>query len=90
MNDTAQPPKVTVLPNFEIVVESEFYPAQTLLQLEKLAEPAPVKANGTLVSVRTLTLKRERVAAALVADPDLDVSRLLTAERGPPAAQYRH
>jgi len=77
LNDTAQPPKVTVLPNFEIVVESEFYPAQILMQLEQLAEPLPAPAGDAPVSVRTLTLKRERVAAALVADPDLAVAARL-------------
>jgi hypothetical protein len=79
LNDTAQPPKVTVLPNFEIMVESEFYPAQILGRLEKLAEPLPAPAGGAPVSVRTLTLKRERVAAALVADPGLDVAARLAA-----------
>jgi len=77
LNNTAQPPKVIVLPNFEIVVESEFYPAELLNHLEKLAEPLPAPAGGAPGSVRTLTLKRERVAAALVADPDLDITAQL-------------
>ena len=77
MSDTAQPPKVTVQPNFEIVVESEFYPAQTLWQIERLAEPAPASSGGAPVSVTTLTLKRERVASAMVNDPTLEVAALL-------------
>ena len=77
MNGSTHPPKVIVQPNFEVVVESEFYPAKTLQQLERLAEPAPANAGGTPVSVTTLTLKRERVAAALVDDSDLDVTNFL-------------
>jgi hypothetical protein len=79
MSGGARSPKVTVQPNFEVVVESEFYPAKTLQQLEWLAEPAPVNASGTPVSVTTLTLKRERVAAALADDPGLDVLNFLEA-----------
>ena len=77
VNGASQPPRVTVQPNFEVIVESEFYPAQVLAQLETLAEPAASPAGGAPVSVTTLTLKKERVAAALVQDPDLHVSAVL-------------
>jgi len=65
-------PKVTVQPNFEIYVESEFYPAGVLAQLTPLAE---------LVSEDTLTilkLQKEKVAAQLALDETLDVVSLLT------------
>ena len=77
MNGNAQNPKVTVLPNFEVIVESEFYPAHMLLQLERLAEPVSDAAGEAPVSVSTLILKRERVAATLVDDPGLDVAAFL-------------
>jgi hypothetical protein len=77
MQGIAPPPKVTIQPNFEVVVESEFYPAHTLQQIERVAESISSPAGGTPVSVTTLTLKRERVAAALVDEPDLDVINFL-------------
>jgi hypothetical protein len=77
MQGKALPPKVTVQPNFEVVVESEFYPAHTLQQIERLAEPVPSPAGGTPASVTTLTLKRKRVAETLVDEPDLDVINFL-------------
>jgi hypothetical protein len=75
------PPTVTVLPNFEIVVASDFYPAQTLTQLETLAErgPTPPGSHAT-----TFLLKKERVAAALVQNPDLDPAALLQTLTGTP------
>ncbi len=57
------PPKVTVLPNFEVHVESLFYAAQTVARLRPWSE---VVQRG-LVSVFKLT--KASVAAALVTDP---------------------
>ncbi len=65
-------PKVTVQPNFEIYVESQFYPANVLNRLTPLAE---------LISEDVLTvlkLQKEKVAAQLAEDEDLDVVALLT------------
>ena len=65
------PPKVTVLPTFEIYVESEFYPAGVLAQLTPLTD---------LVSEDVLTvmkLQKEKVAAHLAQDENLDVVSLL-------------
>ena len=69
-------PQVTVQPNFEIYVESEFYPVRVLHQLMPLAD---------LVSEDVLTilrLQKERVAAQLAYDEGLDVVALLTKLQG--------
>ena len=64
-------PKVTVQPNFEIYVESEFYPAKVLSPLAPLAD---VVSEGILT---ILKLDKEKVAAELACDEDLDVVALL-------------
>jgi len=65
-------PRVTVQPNFEVYVESEFYPAGVLAQLDPLAE---VVSEGITT---VLKLQKERVAAQLAQDEGLDVAALLT------------
>jgi hypothetical protein len=65
-------PKVTVQPNFEVLVESEFYPASVLSQLTPLAD---VVSEDVLT---TLRLRKEKVAAQLTQDEKLDVVALLT------------
>ncbi|MBS1254182.1 MAG: hypothetical protein MAG451_03239 [Anaerolineales bacterium] len=65
-------PKVTVQPNFEVYVESQFYSANVLNCLTPLAE---------LISEDILTvlkLQKEKVAAQLAKDENLDVVALLT------------
>ena len=64
-------PKVTVQPNFEIYVESEFYPVGVITQLAPLAE---VVSEGILT---ILKLDKEKVAAELAYNEDLDVVALL-------------
>jgi len=64
-------PKVTVQPNFEIYVESEFYPAGVITQLEPLAE---VVSEDILT---ILKLDKEKVTAELAYDENLDVVALL-------------
>ena len=66
------PPRVTVQPNFEVYVESEFYPAHVLAQLLPLGEL--VSADVTTI----LKLQKERVAAQLAQSEQLDVGALLT------------
>lgn len=66
------PPKVTVQPNFEIYVESEFYPANVLAQLTPLAD---VVSEDILTILR---LQKEKVAAHLAEDEKLNVVALLT------------
>ena len=64
-------PKVTVQPNFEIYVESEFYPVKVLSPLAPLAD---VVSEGILT---ILKLDKEKVAAEQAYDEDLDVIALL-------------
>jgi hypothetical protein len=74
------PPRVTVQPNFEVYVESEFYPAHVLAQLLPLGEL--MSADVTTI----LKLQKERVAAQLAqagtegsrSGEQLDVGALLT------------
>jgi hypothetical protein len=75
-SETAQP-KATVQPNFEIVIESDFYPAQLVRQLAALGEQtsSPVSGHGAYLGV--FQLKKAAVAAALVQQADLDVVALL-------------
>ncbi len=77
MRSEARPPKVTVQPNFDVVVESEIYPAHVMSQIKPLAERVSAPASGVGVSVITLQLKKNLVAAELVRKPDLDVVSLL-------------
>lgn len=65
-------PKVTVQPNFEIVVESSLYPAALIEQLSTVAEKQSEKHSGP-ASVFTLKLDKERVVRALLKNKDLDV-----------------
>jgi len=64
-------PRVTVQPNFEIHVESEFYPAGILTKLNSLSD--------TLSSdtVTILKLNKKKVSAELANDDSLDVVSLL-------------
>jgi hypothetical protein len=64
-------PKVTVQPNFEIHVESAFYPAGIMAELAPLADI--VSAD----TVSILKLKKKKVAAQLARDESLDVTDLL-------------
>lgn len=64
-------PTVTIQPNFEVVVESSVYPAQTLRSLGRLGT---VSHKGQTSSV---LLDKKAVAAAVAADETLDVLALL-------------
>jgi uncharacterized membrane protein len=77
MKDEIQSPRLTVQPNFDIILESEIYPARLLQTLTALAEEISAPAGNAHASVVTLQLKKERIAAALVRDPGLDVVALL-------------
>ena len=65
-------PKVTVQPNFEVYVESEFYPTNVLSQLTPLAD---VVSEDILT---ILKLREEKVAAQAAQDEKLDIISLLT------------
>ena len=64
-------PKVTVQPNFEIYVESEFYPANVLSKLIPLTD---VVSTDVLTILR---LRKTEVAAQSAQDESLDVISLL-------------
>lgn len=71
MQDRVPEPRVIVQPNFEIYIESPFYPAQLLRQLTPLTE---VVSEGTTT---ILKLQRQKVAAAVAYQPNLEVVALL-------------
>lgn len=74
-------PKVTVQPNFEIHVESAFYPIKVLHQLDPLTN---------LVAADTVTimkLDKKKVTGQLAADESLDVVKLLQTLSGQPVPQ---
>ncbi|MBN1428393.1 MAG: hypothetical protein JXB07_08410 [Anaerolineae bacterium] len=77
MAGDALPPRVTVQPNFDVIVESELYPARLMQTLYALAEEVSAPGGSTHAAVVTLQLKKERIAAELVRNPDLDVIGLL-------------
>jgi hypothetical protein len=78
MNKKISPPKVTVLPNFEVHVESLFFPAQTEARLRPLGD----LVQRGIVSVFKLT--RAKVAATLAADPEQTPIETLEALSGRP------
>ena len=65
-------PKVTVQPNFEVHVESLFYPEGILSRLRPLSDIL------TEDNVTILKLNKQKVAARLAEDEKLDVIALLT------------
>jgi hypothetical protein len=69
-------PKVTVLPNFEVHVESLFFPARTVAQLRPLGE----LVQQGIVTVFKLT--KPKVAAALAAQADENAIEILRALSG--------
>jgi hypothetical protein len=71
-------PKVTVLPNFEVHVESIFYSAQMEAELGPLSE----LAQRGIVTVFRLT--KARVAATLAADPKVNAMERLARLSGRP------
>ena len=71
MHKDISSPKVTVQPNFEIHVESPFYPAGIMAELAPLADI--VSAD----TVSILKLKKKKVAAQLARDESLNVTDLL-------------
>ncbi|MFH1759483.1 MAG: hypothetical protein ABIA63_00130, partial [bacterium] len=64
-------PKVTIQPNFEIHVDSKFYPAKILSELTPLAQV--ISDDVSFI----LKLNKEKVAAQLIKHENLDVPALL-------------
>lgn len=77
MNEQEATPKVTVQPNFDVVVESDFYPASVIRQVAALGEQVSSPNSGHGAYVGIFLLKKAAVAAAQVKDPDLNVLELL-------------
>ncbi len=81
MRDELPAPRVTVQPNFEVVVESAFYPVASLERLKPIGE---IVSEG---AVSTLKLEREKVAAMVAWNEDFDpvaILRELAEEDLPP------
>ena len=84
------PPKVTIQPNFDVIIESDFYPAKILSQVASLGERMSDPNSGHNAYVGIFQLTKTAVAATLVKQPDLDVCALLKSLSGrdlPPNVQ---
>ena len=77
MNGQDTAPKVTVQPNFDVIIESDFYPAALIAQISALGEQVSSPHNGHGAYVGIFLLTKTAVAAAHVQNPDLDVIGLL-------------
>ncbi len=71
MKGQIRKPRVTVLPTFEIHVDSDIYPASLMTQLTRFAD---VIADDVAI---ILKLKKNKVAAQLVEHEEMDVITLL-------------
>jgi len=70
-------PKVTVQPNFDVVIESDFYPVRMIQQVAALGEQVSNPASGHGVYVGIFQLKKASVASVLVQQPELNIIDLL-------------
>jgi len=77
MDGKESQPRLTVQPNFDVVVESDFYPAQIIQQVSALGEEVSSPNSGHGAYVGIFQLKKTFVAAEQVRQPDLDVIALL-------------
>lgn len=77
MSGKESTPKVTVQPNFEVVVESDFYPVGVIQKIGALGEQMSSPNSGHGAYIGIFQLKKAAVAAAQVKNPDLDVIALL-------------
>ena len=77
LSDQESTPKITVQPNFDVVIESDFYPASVIRQVAALGEQVSSPNSGHGAYVGIFLLKKAAVAAAQVKDPQLDVIKLL-------------
>ncbi|MHA1490622.1 MAG: hypothetical protein ACTSRI_13320 [Promethearchaeota archaeon] len=71
MRGEINPPKVTVQPNFEIHIESEFYPAKIISQIR----PITIFISSDTVTI--MKLDNKKVITLLAKDDSLDVITLL-------------
>ena len=70
-------PKVTIQPNFDVIIESNFYPARVLSQVATLGERMSNNNSGHGAYVGIFQLKKTAVAATLAKQPDLDIPAML-------------
>jgi hypothetical protein len=77
MQEDAAAPKVTIQPNFDVVIESDFYPANVIRQVRALGEQVSNPNSGHGAYVGIFQLKKTAVAATLVQEPELDISAML-------------
>lgn len=77
MSDQGAAPKVTIQPNFDVVIEADFYPASIIRQVAALGEQVSSPNSGHGAYVGIFLLKKAAVAAAQVKDPNLNVIQLL-------------
>jgi hypothetical protein len=87
MSGKESQPRLTVQPNFDVVIESDFYPAKIIRQVAALGEQVSSPNSGHSVYVGIFQLKKTLVAAEQIRQPNLDVIALLEklGERGLPA-----
>jgi hypothetical protein len=76
MNGVKTQPRVTVQPNFDVIVEADFYPAKIIRQITGLGEQVSTSSTGSTF-VGIFQLKKTQVAAEQVRQPSLDVIKLL-------------
>lgn len=89
-SDQESVPKVTIQPNFDVIVESEFFPYKIVRQLAAMGELVSTSNSTPGVYVGIFQLKKNLVAAVQAKQPDLDVSSFLKALSGrdlPPNVQ---
>jgi hypothetical protein len=77
MDGKESQPRLTVQPNFDVVIESDFYPAKIIQQVAALGEEVSSPNSGHGAYVGIFQLKKTFVAAEQVRQPDLDVIALL-------------
>jgi hypothetical protein len=77
MSGKESQPRLTVQPNFDVVIESDFYPANLIRQIASLGEQNSSSTSGHSAYVGIFQLKKTLVAAEQVRQPDLDVIALL-------------
>ena len=87
MNGKESQPRLTVQPNFDVVIESDFYPAKIIRQVAALGEEVSSPNSGHSAYVGIFQLKKTLVAAEQIRQPNLDAITLLEklGERGLPA-----
>jgi len=77
MSGAESQPRLTVQPNFDVVIESDFYPAKIIQQVGALGEEVSSPNSGHGAYVGIFQLKKTFVAAEQVRQLDLNVISLL-------------